>query len=83
MVFRLTSPGKMKKMFCGVLEFIAENNTCYLPDWMMKQLELDEGENLILTNVKLPKGTFMKIQPFTKDFTLLPNPKQMYIFIIS
>lgn len=82
MFFRLTAPTTAKKTFCGVLEFIAEDREAYLPDWMMKELEINEGGNIILKNVKLSKGIFAKIQPFETKFINLPNPKAMYFFIL-
>lgn len=75
MIFRITVARTERKVFCGVLEFVADHNACYLPDWMMKHLLINEGENIIIANVKIPKANYMRIQPFTTAFTLLPNPK--------
>jgi len=75
MVFRITVAATKGKVFCGVLEFTADHNACYLPDWMKDYLRIKEGENIIITNVKMPKANYMKVQPFLKEFTLIPNYK--------
>lgn len=64
-----------KKTYCGVLEFIAEEGKCYMPHWMMDNLLLEEGSEVILTNVSLPKGTHLTIQPHHTAFIDLSNPK--------
>jgi ubiquitin fusion degradation protein 1 len=42
---------------------------------MMDNLLLSAGDLVNLQNVSLPKGTFIKIQPHTKDFLDISNPK--------
>jgi ubiquitin fusion degradation protein 1 len=42
-----------KKSYCGVLEFSAEEGVCHLPVWMMDNLYLQEGSEIILRNVTL------------------------------
>lgn len=60
-----------------VLEFSAEEGFVYVPEWMMKNLQLLEGSLVVLKYVNLPKGTFMKIQPHRMNFIKLPDPKQV------
>uniref|UniRef100_A0A2C9V5D3 Ubiquitin fusion degradation protein 1 homolog n=1 Tax=Manihot esculenta TaxID=3983 RepID=A0A2C9V5D3_MANES len=60
---------------CGVLEFIAEEGMIYMPYWMMENLLLQEGDIVRVKNVTLPKGTYVKLQPHTKDFLDISNPK--------
>ncbi|CAL5329005.1 unnamed protein product [Camellia sinensis] len=62
---------------CGVLEFIAEEGMIYMPYWMMENLLLQEGDIVRVKNVTLPKGTYVKLQPHTKDFLDISNPKAM------
>jgi ubiquitin fusion degradation protein 1 len=50
-----------RKTHCGVLEFSADEGVCYLPNWMMNQLFLEDGSEVILRNVTLQKGKFIKI----------------------
>jgi ubiquitin fusion degradation protein 1 len=50
------------------LEFIAEEGRCYLPDWMLKSLELSNGDLIVVSSAALPLGKFVKIQPQSVDF---------------
>lgn len=64
-----------KKTYCGVLEFSAEEGLCYLPYWMMNNLYLEEGSEIILRSVNLVKGKFIVLQPHETAFINLANPK--------
>jgi len=64
-----------KKSYVGVLEFSAEEDMCHLPVWLMDNLFLEEGAEVILRNVTLDKGTFMKFRPHETKFIDLPDPK--------
>ena len=75
MLFRAENKRSGKYTHCGVLEFIADEGSVYLPYWMMKHLELQEGEILTLTNASLPKGSYVKLQPHSKDFLDISNPR--------
>ena len=44
---------------------------------MMENMLLQEGDLLHVKNVTLPKGTYVKLQPHTKDFLDISNPKAM------
>lgn len=44
---------------------------------MMENLLLQEGDFVRVKNVALPKGTYVKLQPHTKDFLDISNPKAM------
>ncbi|GHJ86669.1 hypothetical protein NliqN6_3071 [Naganishia liquefaciens] len=59
----------------GVLEFIGEEGCCYLPAWMMKQLNLTEGDPISVRGAKLPKGKMVKLQAQTVDFLEVADPK--------
>ena len=45
---------------------------------MMNNLFLEEGSEVIIRNITLPKGKFIAIQPHETDFINLSNPKAMY-----
>ncbi|KAM7264065.1 hypothetical protein ACFE04_001748 [Oxalis oulophora] len=75
MLFELRNPDADRVSHCGVLEFIAEEGVIYMPYWMMENLFLREGDIVRVKNVTLPKGTFVKLQPHTKDFLDISNPK--------
>ncbi|OMO75540.1 Ubiquitin fusion degradation protein UFD1 [Corchorus olitorius] len=42
---------------------------------MMENLLLQEGDIVRVKNVTLPKGSYVKLQPHTKDFLDISNPK--------
>ena len=42
---------------------------------MMQNLVIEEGGDVTIESVKLPKGTFAKIQPHETAFIDLPNPR--------
>lgn len=44
MVFCLTNINLMspKRTYCGVLEFVAEEGLCYIPNWMFRMLNFVE-----------------------------------------
>lgn len=53
MTFLISNPQMGKKSYCGVLEFSADEGMCYLPIWMMNNLFIEEGAEVILRNVTL------------------------------
>ena len=75
MLFQLQSPQKGTMTHSGVLEFTAEEGSCYIPFWMMQNLLLEEGGILTVTNVSLPKATMIKLQPQHTDFLEISNPR--------
>ena len=75
MLFRLSCPTKGTRTHCGVLEFTAEEGSCYIPFWMMQNLLIEEGTVITITNVSLPKATFVKLQPQHVDFLEISNPR--------
>jgi len=75
MLFRLESSDKGTMTHSGVLEFTAEEGSCYIPFWMMQNLLIEEGALLTITNVSLPKATFVKLQPQHVDFLEISNPR--------
>ena len=63
-----------KKTHCGVLEFTADEGTCSVPVWIMKNLYLKEGDSIYIRNVALQKATFIKFKPELK-FLELSDPR--------
>lgn len=59
----------------GVLEFIADNGMCILPNWLFEQLNLDYGAEVNLMLQSAPKGKFVKLQPHKTEFIELPDPR--------
>lgn len=75
MLFELRNAAAERVSHCGVLEFIAEEGMIYMPYWMMENMLLQEGDIVRVKNVTLPKGKYVKLQPHTKDFLDISNPK--------
>ena len=75
MLFRAENKRANKHTHCGVLEFIADEGSIYVPYWMMTMLELSEGDVLTLSNVSLPKGSYVKLQPHSSRFLDISNPR--------
>ncbi|RXH99558.1 hypothetical protein DVH24_021360 [Malus domestica] len=75
MLFELRNESAERVSHCGVLEFIAEEGMIYMPYWMMENMLLQEGDVVRVKNATLPKGTYVKLQPHTKDFLDISNPK--------
>lgn len=80
MLFQISNPQLDISTHCGVLEFTAEEGTCVIPFWvsarqMMQNLLLEEGGRVIIKNVKLNPGRFIKLQPQETAFIDLPNPR--------
>ncbi|XP_038887744.1 ubiquitin recognition factor in ER-associated degradation protein 1-like isoform X2 [Benincasa hispida] len=75
MLFELRNDAVERVSHCGVLEFVAEEGMIYMPYWMMENMLLQEGDLVQVKNVTLPKGTYVKLQPHTKDFLDISNPK--------
>ena len=75
MLFKLSSSVDNKSTHSGVLEFTAEEGTCYIPFWMMQNLLIEEGAVITVANVSLPKATFVKLQPQSVDFLEISNPR--------
>lgn len=75
MLFELHNPATSRTSHCGVLEFIAEEGMIYMPYWMMENMLLSEGDIVRVKSATLPKGSYVKLQPHTKDFLDISNPK--------
>ena len=65
------------KSFCGIMEFVAQENTINIPIWMMNLLCLEEGSEVIIRNVMLKKGNYIKFQPHETAFIDIPGFKEM------
>lgn len=77
MLFKLTNTTLGRCTHVGVLEFSAEEGTCYLPYWVMRNLMVSEGDLLQVENVSLEKGTFVKLQPVSKDFLTITDHRAL------
>jgi len=73
--FNVKNPSGGASTHCGVQEFTAEEGTAYFPYWMMQHLHLSEGSLVVVRQVNLLPGTFAKIQPHSKAFLDISNPR--------
>ncbi|KAK9505957.1 hypothetical protein O3M35_009912 [Rhynocoris fuscipes] len=75
MLFRLYNAKYNRLTHCGVLEFVADEDNVYIPNWMMQNLMLDEGDIVEIEAINLPMGIFTRFQPHSADFLDITNPK--------
>ncbi|BGP29974.1 hypothetical protein JCM10296v2_001726 [Rhodotorula toruloides] len=74
--FEITNPAQPElNTHAGVLEFIAEEGCVNLPQWIMDQLRLNEGDPIRIVGGRYPKGKLIKIQPQSVDFLEISDPK--------
>jgi hypothetical protein len=52
----------------GVWEFSAAEGQAVAPDWILQTLKVENGEKVRIRLVNLPRGTFLRLQPFTRKF---------------
>ena len=53
MTFMISNASMGLRSYCGVLEFSAEEGMCHIPIWMMNNLCIEEGSEIILRNMNL------------------------------
>ena len=81
MLFRLTQESG-QSTHCGVMEFTAEEGTCYIPFWMMQNLLLSEGGQVELRSIlHPPPGSFVRFRPH--DDTFLNMATQQVLRTVS
>ena len=49
----------------------------------MENLALGENDIVRLRSCSLPKASYVKLQPETKDFLDITNPKAVYVYVIT
>ena len=75
--FRILNIELNIQTYCTVLEFTAEEGTCFIPNEMFERLNLEEGQNVNLRNVKLKPGTFVLLKPHKTKLINNPNYKSI------
>ncbi|ORM41745.1 Ubiquitin fusion degradation protein 1 -like protein [Babesia sp. Xinjiang] len=75
MIFYLRNEESGLSTHAGVLEFVSDSGMCHIPYWMMKQLQLKEGDYLTIRNVRLPKANWVKFRPLSDNYWDISNPK--------
>mmetsp|Transcript_48187 Transcript_48187/g.85584 ORF Transcript_48187/g.85584 Transcript_48187/m.85584 type:complete len:421 (+) Transcript_48187:36-1298(+) len=78
MLFEISDLDQRYRTHGGVLEFIAPEETCYMPYWILKQLHADEGDVLrIALKSSLPPATFVKFRPAQVALLRVYNPRAL------
>ena len=78
MTFELCGIESKVQTYCGVLEFTAQEGTVVVPSWMFQMLHFQEGETVMLRQISLPPGDFVKLQPLTDSHQVEGiNPKTL------
>lgn len=81
MIFEI-SADHGKSSHCGVEEFTAEDGCIVIPEWILKNLKAQEGDQINIRRVRLPKGTFVKLQPHTADFLEVNDTRAMFEWVL-
>eukprot|EP01083_Nonionella_stella_P024171 66813_1 len=59
------SKPQRKFIHCGVLDFTASEGCVCVPSWIMDNLGVSESCTLTVSNITLPKGRYVRLQPHT------------------
>jgi len=74
--FELTNHFKTELKACGgVIDFTAEEGKIFVPTWMMDKLQAKDGEFIRVRTISTQKGEYMKIEPHSKIFLDISDPK--------
>ncbi|OAG29268.1 ubiquitin fusion degradation protein 1 [Nematocida displodere] len=74
-IFKISAHGGISYTHTGVHEFTDDIQDTVLPQWMYDQLALDSSP-VEVSCTTLPKGTFIRLLPQSKDFLELEDPKR-------
>eukprot|EP00698_Gefionella_okellyi_P000603 TRINITY_DN1052_c0_g1_i1.p2 TRINITY_DN1052_c0_g1~~TRINITY_DN1052_c0_g1_i1.p2 ORF type:complete len:250 (+),score=62.15 TRINITY_DN1052_c0_g1_i1:280-1029(+) len=74
MTFEITGPSGQVS-HCGVYEFTASDQTAFMPFWIMQNIGAQEGDPVRIRYVRLPKGTYIRLQAQHVDFLDISNPR--------
>ena len=73
LTLQFTNQRTGSKVFGGVLEFGAPSGVVSLTSYLAKTIMVEEGDNVTVRLVALPKGTFAKLQPLQPDYLEIPD----------
>ena len=77
MHFKLINLNKNIETYCGLLEFSSDEDSCYLPDWLMKNLQLSIEDIVLIQYANLNKGEYVKLQPKTIGFIEIKDVQKL------
>lgn len=73
LVLQIEGFNSEKVSHCGVLEFCAEEGFVYMPRWMMVNLNVEDGDKVIMCDAQPSRGTLMRLQPHKAAFLEVSN----------
>ena len=66
------SAASSSSQYAGVLEFSAPAEQCFLPQWMMENLRVGEGDSVrVYSESHVPQARWVKLQPHSQSFSAL------------
>eukprot|EP00929_Paragymnodinium_shiwhaense_P049482 TRINITY_DN24958_c0_g1_i1.p1 TRINITY_DN24958_c0_g1~~TRINITY_DN24958_c0_g1_i1.p1 ORF type:complete len:471 (+),score=128.42 TRINITY_DN24958_c0_g1_i1:106-1518(+) len=77
MLFEVSDLDGRRRTHVGVIEFVAPQETCYIPFWILKQLQCEEGDVLQFSLRELPKATSVKLRPASVALLRVYNPRAL------
>eukprot|EP00933_Yihiella_yeosuensis_P074535 TRINITY_DN8348_c0_g1_i2.p1 TRINITY_DN8348_c0_g1~~TRINITY_DN8348_c0_g1_i2.p1 ORF type:complete len:435 (+),score=97.13 TRINITY_DN8348_c0_g1_i2:45-1349(+) len=77
MLFEVSDLDGRRHTHAGVLEFIAPEDICYMPSWILQKLQAQEGDILRITLAHLEKATFMRLRPASVALHRVYDPKTL------
>lgn len=80
MIFEVSAQSS-RRSFCGVMEFIAPPGYIAMPDWIIDHLGIKLGDMVQVRKVKLPQGSFVKLQPHAGN-SMHSNTKAMLEWVL-
>ena len=75
MCFVIKNPKTGRSIAVGVQEFSSDPASCVVPNWIMKNIGLEENDKVLVSLTSLPKCTSVVFQPCTQHFLELQNPR--------
>lgn len=84
-IFQIRNQKRGRVSHCGVLEFSGEeDDSAFLPKWMMENLTLQDGDFIELRLVTdIPKATALTFKPLHSSFAALPTPKETLEYALN
>lgn len=76
-IFKLADLDGRHQTHVGVLEFSAPEDTCYVPSWILRQLQSEVGDVLRISLAVLPRATFLRLRPSSVAFLRIFNPRAL------
>jgi len=75
LIFQIMNRSTKAVIYAAVFEFTSEPDTIIMPYWMMKYIDLEEGNDVTITLKKPSVGKSATFQPLDAQFTKISNPK--------